>query len=57
MQVAVGIFGVGFLVFTLMFKVAMPMMLGEFNIDHLPWDLDEKEAIDGTTATEAGASA
>ncbi len=32
-QVTMGIFGIGFLVFTLMLKVALPIMLGEFHID------------------------
>ena len=32
-QVAVGIFAVGFLLFTLMVKVATPIMLGEFTIE------------------------
>jgi len=30
--VAAGIFALGFLVFTLMLKAAVPMMLGEFTI-------------------------
>ena len=32
LQVALGVFGVGFLIFTLMMKVAIPMMLGEFHM-------------------------
>jgi hypothetical protein len=31
-QVAVGIFSLGFLVFTLMLKVAVPITLGEFRL-------------------------
>jgi molybdopterin-containing oxidoreductase family membrane subunit len=30
--VAAGIFGIGFLVFTLMLKVAVPIMLGELTV-------------------------
>jgi hypothetical protein len=30
--VAAGIFSIGFLVFTLMLKVAVPIMLGEFTL-------------------------
>ncbi len=30
---AAGIFGVGFLIFTLMLKVAVPIMMGTFDID------------------------
>ncbi len=33
-SVAAGIFAVGFLVFTLMLKVAVPIMLGEFSLHH-----------------------
>jgi len=33
LQVAMGIFGIGFIVFTLMLKVAVPIMLGEFNVE------------------------
>jgi Ni/Fe-hydrogenase subunit HybB-like protein len=36
LQVAVGVFGVGFLVFTLMMKVAIQIMLGEFHFDAEP---------------------
>jgi molybdopterin-containing oxidoreductase family membrane subunit len=32
-RVAAGIFAVGFLVFTLMLKVAVPIALGEFRVD------------------------
>jgi molybdopterin-containing oxidoreductase family membrane subunit len=32
-QVAIGVFAIGFLLFTLMVKVATPIMLGEFRID------------------------
>ena len=32
-QVAIGIFAIGFLLFTLMVKVATPIMLGEFRVD------------------------
>jgi molybdopterin-containing oxidoreductase family membrane subunit len=32
-QVATGVFAIGFLLFTLMVKVATPIMLGEFRID------------------------
>jgi molybdopterin-containing oxidoreductase family membrane subunit len=35
LQVSLGVFGIGFLLFTLMMKVAIPMMLGEF---HIPED-------------------
>jgi len=31
--VAAGVFGIGFLVFTLMLKVAVPIMLGQFHVD------------------------
>ncbi len=34
-QVAAGIFAIGFLVFTLMVKVAVPIMTGEFSYQHL----------------------
>ena len=33
LRVAAGIFSVGFLVFTLMLKVAVPIALGEFRVD------------------------
>ena len=36
LQVAAGVFGAGFLLFTLMMKVAVPIMLGEFHIDAPP---------------------
>lgn len=32
-QVAIGVFGAGFLLFTLMLKVAIPIIKGEFNMD------------------------
>ena len=34
--IAAGIFAVGFLLFTLMVKVATPIMLGEFDVRHFP---------------------
>jgi molybdopterin-containing oxidoreductase family membrane subunit len=34
-EVAIGIFAVGFLVFTSLVKVAVPMMLGEFGLHRL----------------------
>ena len=34
--VAVGVFGIGFFVFTLMLKVAIPIMRGEFRLDRQP---------------------
>jgi hypothetical protein len=34
--IAAGIFAVGFLLFTLMVKVATPIMLGEFDVQHFP---------------------
>ena len=34
--VAAGIFAIGFLVFTLMLKAAVPMMLGDFTINKRP---------------------
>jgi hypothetical protein len=34
--VASGVFAIGFLVFTLMLKVAVPILLGEFHRNHLP---------------------
>ena len=33
LQVAVGVFGAGFLLFTLMLKVAVPIIKGKFNMD------------------------
>ena len=33
LRVAAGVFAVGFLVFTLMLKVAVPIALGEFRLD------------------------
>jgi Ni/Fe-hydrogenase subunit HybB-like protein len=33
LQVSLGVFGIGFLIFTLMMKVAIPMMLGKFDRD------------------------
>ncbi|MCZ7583148.1 MAG: hypothetical protein M5R36_07310 [Deltaproteobacteria bacterium] len=44
LQVAVGIFGLGFLVFTLMMKVAVPIMLGEFHLDSPEAALDDARA-------------
>jgi molybdopterin-containing oxidoreductase family membrane subunit len=35
-QVSAGVFAVGFLVFTLMLKVAIPISLGEFHVDQAP---------------------
>ena len=32
-RVAAGVFAIGFLVFTLMLKVAVPILLGEFRVD------------------------
>jgi Ni/Fe-hydrogenase subunit HybB-like protein len=32
-RVAAGVFAIGFLVFTLMLKVAVPILLGEFQVD------------------------
>ncbi len=40
---AAGIFALGFLVFTLMLKVAVPMMLGDFTINKRP--LPESPAL------------
>ena len=36
LRVASGVFAIGFLVFTLMLKVAVPILLGEFHRNHLP---------------------
>jgi len=36
LQVAAGVFGVGFLVFTLMLKVAVPIMTGRFSLEKSP---------------------
>jgi Ni/Fe-hydrogenase subunit HybB-like protein len=36
LRVAAGIFAVGFLVFTLMLKVAVPILLGQFTVDRTP---------------------
>ena len=33
LQIAAGIFSVGFLLYTVMVKVAVPVMLGEFKYD------------------------
>ena len=47
-MISMGIFSIGFLVFTLMVKVATPIMLGEFRFDRLPGG-DEPQA--SATAT------
>jgi molybdopterin-containing oxidoreductase family membrane subunit len=47
LRVAAGIFAVGFLLFTLMLKVAVPISLGEF--------MDKKEAAAARDAVFAGA--
>ena len=45
LQVAAGVFGIGFMVFTLMLKVAVPIMLGQFHVDsHLVAQPADKEA-------------
>jgi molybdopterin-containing oxidoreductase family membrane subunit len=36
LRVASGVFAIGFLVFTLMLKVAVPILLGEFHRNPLP---------------------
>ena len=42
-SVAAGIFAIGFLVFTLMLKAAVPMMLGEFTVRRKPGDAKSGE--------------
>jgi molybdopterin-containing oxidoreductase family membrane subunit len=39
LRVAAGVFAVGFLVFTLMLKVAVPIALGEFVAESAPEDV------------------
>jgi molybdopterin-containing oxidoreductase family membrane subunit len=48
LQVAAGVFAVGFLVFTLMVKVAVPIITGQFSVDHL-------EAIERGAEADAAA--
>jgi len=48
LRVAAGVFSVGFLVFTLMLKVAVPIALGEFRVDRaLPGDTLERLPLQG----------
>jgi molybdopterin-containing oxidoreductase family membrane subunit len=47
-MVAAGVFAVGFLLFTLMVKVATPIMLGEFRVDDAHWQTEH-----ATTAPHA----
>jgi Ni/Fe-hydrogenase subunit HybB-like protein len=44
-RVAAGVFAVGFLAFTLMLKVAVPISLGEFQADALAGDRDGKRPV------------
>ena len=45
LRVAAGIFSVGFLIFTLMLKVAVPISLGEFQDDRPPEELPYEGAV------------
>jgi Ni/Fe-hydrogenase subunit HybB-like protein len=55
LRVAAGVFAVGFLVFTLMLKVAVPIALGEFRLDREGRgdDLDRLSLAPGRVATPA----
>jgi Ni/Fe-hydrogenase subunit HybB-like protein len=46
--ISMGVFSVGFLLFTLMVKVATPIMLGEFRFDRMPGD--GVQASEGSTS-------
>lgn len=52
LRVAAGIFAIGFLVFTLMLKVAVPILLGEFTVDRAP----DLEAVHQRPHVPAGAA-